>query len=96
MTTVHKTVVNNKLNSFFYECLISLLQITTFMMISNIRFDIFSESHLCDKCFKLATGKKNEKMELIRLKKVRIMYDVSRHVLYRQFSVDRVFTIYWK
>ena len=69
MESVHKTVVNHKLNSFFYECLVSLLQITTFMMISNIRFVIFSESHLCDKCFKLTTGKKKEKMEFIRLKK---------------------------
>ena len=57
MESVHKTVVNHKLNSFFYECLISLLQITTFMMISDIRFVIFSESHLY-KCFKVATGKK--------------------------------------
>ena len=69
MESVHKTVVNHKLNSFFYECLVSLLQITTFMMISNIRFVIFSESHLYDKCFKLATGKKRRENGVYSIEK---------------------------
>lgn len=68
MESVHKTVVNHKLNSFFYECLISLLQITTFMMISNIRFVIFSESFV-RQMFQISDREKKEKMEFIRLKK---------------------------